>query len=626
MLSRTVTLTRASDSSGTAEIALSSEFEVERQDWFGERWIEVLEHDKDAIDLSRATRGLPLLFDHDTRQVIGRVEKIRLDKDKVLRAAVRFSASARGKEAAQDFADDILTEVSVGYRIKEMEKTGERNGVSIFRATKWELMEGSLVAVPADPTVGKDRGADDGTRPVLVRNTVPHDPPKGGEERKMPEAAAVPAPGGARVDEPKRSEKELAKLAKRYKMEDALGSWIERDFTPDQALEEVSAALGKRADEQEKVPPVVTDLGMPFKDRQRYSVIKAMRAISEGGWKGAEFEGEVSEAIAKEFGRSPGANSFFMPTGWGTRATGQLDTATSTQGQELVFIEPGSFIEMLRNKAKVLLLGGRHLPGLVGNMAFPRQTGAGTFSWTGEAPTADVTASNVTFDQLSMSPKTGMSMTLISKRLLAQSPSAQVNLESLVRSDIAAIHALAIDDAAINAGGTNKPNGLLATANSVSIIALGTNGVAPTYENVVDLFRDLAVTNAEVPSAALLTTPGIAAKLMKTQKFATTNGEAVWLGTFDDARVLGGNGGYRATSTNQVPSNLTKGTSTTICHAIIAGNFSELLIGEWGAMEVMVDPYTLAGRNLIRVISTQMLDIGLRHKDSFKLIKDALQS
>ncbi|HEV8456374.1 MAG TPA: phage major capsid protein [Gemmatimonadales bacterium] len=627
MLSRTVALTRASDSSGTPEIALSSEYEVERQDWFGERWIEVLDHSKDAIDLSRAKRGLALLLDHVTGQVIGRAEKFKLGEDKVLRAAVRFSNSTRGKEAAQDFADDILTDVSVGYRIAELELAGKRDGVSIYRAIRWEPMEVSLVAVPADPTVGKDRGANEGTRPVVIRKSLITDPPDGGKERTMPEGTQeAPAAGGAKVNvEAKRSEKDLAKLAKRFKMEDALGSWIERDFTPEQALEEVNTRLGETAAAQAKIPAVVTDLGMPQKDRAKYSMMRAMQAVANGDWKDAGFEREVSEAISKEFRTPPSdENAFFMPTGWGTRASGQLDTATSTQGQELVFIEPGSFIELLRNKTKVLLLGGRFLPGLVGNVSFPRQTGPGTFTWTGEAPTADVAASNMTFDQLAMTPKTGQSMTLVSKRLLLQSPSANVALESLVRSDIAAIHGLAIDSVSIGAGGTNTPNGILATANSVSVLALGTNGAAPAYVDTVNLFRDLAIANSIVESSAVLTTPGIAATLMKTQKFATTNGEAVWIGTFDDGRLLGQNGGYRAAASNQVPSNLTKGTSTTICHAIIAGNFAELMIGEWGAMEILVDPYTLAARNLVRIISTQMLDIGLRHKDSFKVIKDAL--
>jgi HK97 family phage major capsid protein len=102
--------------------------------------------------------------------------------------------------------------------------------------------------------------------------------------------------------------------------------------------------------------------------------------------------------------------------------------------------------------------------------------------------------------------------------------------------------------------------------------------------------------------------------------FASTNGQPVWTGGVEDGEV----NGYRAFASKQVPSNLTKGTSTTICSAIIFGNFQELIIGEWGTMEVIVDPYTLADRNLVKIVSVQMVDVGLRHVASFAAIQDAL--
>jgi HK97 family phage major capsid protein/HK97 family phage prohead protease len=583
-----------------------------------------LDHRASAIDMGRAAKGLSLLADHDTRTIVGRVEGIRLDKDGVLRGTPRFSRSVRGQEAKADFDDDIVTEVSVGYRIKEVEETGERGGVPVFTVRKWEPLEVSLVAVPADPTVGKGRAASESARPA-VREPLTPEPPQAGEKNMTDEAKPVSVSAGA-----SRGAEELAQIARSYKMAEALPEWIEKGFTRDQALEVVAREMQKQASRPApQAPADVLDLSP--RERKEFSVVKAAQAVMNGDWKEAGFERAVSEAIAKEFGKElSGDKSFYMPSRWGSdyakRVTGQLDTATSTQGQELVFIEPGSFIELLRNKAKVMALGGRFLPGMVGNVAFPRQSGAGTFSWTGEAPTADVTAAAQTFDQLSVSPKTGQSMVHVSKRLLHQSPSANVGLEALIRSDIAAIHALAIDSAAIKGtGSNNQPTGIISTS-GVSSTALGTNGAVPTYANLVDLFRDLAVANSIVDSAAILTTPGIAGKLMKTEVFASTSGSPVWGGTFDSGRVLGDNGGYRAASSNQVPSNLTKGTSTTICHAIIAGNFAELFIPEWGALEITVDPYTLAGRNLVRLISLQMIDVGIRHTASFKIITDALQA
>jgi hypothetical protein len=48
------------------------------------------------------------------------------------------------------------------------------------------------------------------------------------------------------------------------------------------------------------------------------------------------------------------------------------------------------------------------------------------------------------------------------------------------------------------------------------------------------------------------------------------------------------------------------------------------MIGEWGAMEVLVDPYTLAGYGMIAVTSFQMLDLVPRYAESFCKISDAL--
>jgi HK97 family phage major capsid protein len=80
--------------------------------------------------------------------------------------------------------------------------------------------------------------------------------------------------------------------------------------------------------------------------------------------------------------------------------------------------------------------------------------------------------------------------------------------------------------------------------------------------------------------------------------------------------------GYRAAVSNNVPSNLTFGTSTTVCHGAIFGNWAELLIGEWsGAMEVLVDPYTVASQNMIQTHVFVLVDIAVRHPASFTIAK-----
>lgn len=113
--------------------------------------IEVLSHEPDAVDLSRAADGLPLLFSHDQHQPIGIVEGVRL-VDRKLRGLLRFGSSARAQEVFADVEAGILKNVSVGYRVGAVRQTE-----SAIVVTKWSVLEASICAVPVDPTVGVGR-------------------------------------------------------------------------------------------------------------------------------------------------------------------------------------------------------------------------------------------------------------------------------------------------------------------------------------------------------------------------------------------------------------------------------------------------------------------------------------
>ena len=80
--------------------------------------------------------------------------------------------------------------------------------------------------------------------------------------------------------------------------------------------------------------------------------------------------------------------------------------------------------------------------------------------------------------------------------------------------------------------------------------------------------------------------------------------------------------GYRVASTNLVPSDLTKGTSTGVCSAVIFGNFSDLMIGMFGGLDILVDPYTGSSTGATRIAMYQDMDVAVRHAQSFAAIKD----
>ena len=289
-----------------------------------------------------------------------------------------------------------------------------------------------------------------------------------------------------------------------------------------------------------------------------------------------------------------------IPTNIGLVKRAGLDSASATKGQTTVFTEyGGSLIELLRNKAKVLMLGATVLSGLQGNVSFPRQTGGGTVSWVGENPGADVGESNLTLDQITLSPKTLQSTTSYSRQLLAQSV---VSIDTIVANDLALINALEIDRASLHgSGGSNQPQGLYAgSINSVPF------GGSVTFDKLVDMETEIAVDNADMDTMAYLTTPSVRGKAKKTPELANTINNAIWRNNEMN--------GQRAEATNQMSKTLGAGNNE---HGIILGVWSELLFGEWGALEIITDPYSKKKQGMIEVTTFNMVDIKRRYDEAF---------
>jgi HK97 family phage major capsid protein len=312
--------------------------------------------------------------------------------------------------------------------------------------------------------------------------------------------------------------------------------------------------------------------------------------------------------VAQKLGKQ--ARGFLVPFEVQKR---DLVVGTPTAGGNLVATDllAGSFIEVLRNAMVLPGLGTQMLTGLVGNVAIPKQTGAATAYWVAESNAP--TESQQTIGQVAMSPKTVGAYTEISRKLLLQS---SIDVESMVQTDLAAVLGLAIQQAAISGTGTsNQPAGLL-TLITPSVVG-GTDGAAPTWAHIVELESDVAVANALVENMAYLTNAKVRGKLKTTSKVPGQNG-FIWEN--GDTPL----NGYRAAVTNAAPSNLTKGTSTGVCSAIIFGNFRDLVIGMWGGLDLMVDPYSGSTSGTVRIVALQDVDVAVRYTESFATMVDAL--
>ena len=330
--------------------------------------------------------------------------------------------------------------------------------------------------------------------------------------------------------------------------------------------------------------------------------------------RGIMVNADIAQAAARMMIQRAATSSAAMQSYYRDLLVGTPTAGGNTVATELL---GSSFIELLRNAMILDKLGITWLRDLAGNLAIPSQTGGAATYWVGENGT--VTESQATFGQVVMTPKTIGALTDYSRRLLLQS---SIDVEVFVRLDLATGLGLGMQAAALNgAGASNEPMGLL-NAVGVGSVPGGVNGAAPTYDLMVDLESQVANANADAGNLAYVTNSKVRGKLRKTQEFASTNGKPVW--TSGRERGIGEVLGYDALVTNTMPSNLTKGTSAGVCSAIAFGNWADLMIGMWGGLDIMLDPYTGSASGMKRVVALQDCDVGIRNVASFAVMKDAL--
>jgi len=154
-------------------------------------------------------------------------------------------------------------------------------------------------------------------------------------------------------------------------------------------------------------------------------------------------------------------------------------------------------------------------------------------------------------------------------------------------------------------GSNNQPTGIY-TASNVNAVAMG--GV-PTFGKLVDMVTEVLKDNALAGSLAFATTPGMAGKLAQTVVAASTDTRMIWGGPLDNGNLAG----YKAIASNQVSAVLGGGSE----HGLIFGNWADAMIGMWGALELVVDPYAKKKQGMIEVTSFQLCDVALRHVGSF---------
>ena len=603
------------------------------QRWYGK---EILSHKKGAMVMGERQKTLPLLFNHNRDKLIGVVEKLDQDEHRTY-ATVRFSTSEEGQKAKAMVDERVLVNCSFQYEIRDYDEIrGENREDDQIIATSWEIFEVSLVTIPADSNVGVYRDFETNLKEkkMAIRDQENSENTVKDTEQQVKENVREAAIAEARraqteLENVRQSERQrienIYSLCRQFNIDD---SERENMIRSNESIENIRShvldLLGRRSASPVGAASrgVSDDMGLTAAERNNFSLVRALNAALTGDWSKAGFEREVSQTLAKRSGRE--TTGFFMPSD----ITMQRDTTPgymvgqATQGGNLVATElrAGSFIDLLRAKAMVTRMGATVISGLVGNVEIPRQTGASTTYWLAEngAPTE----SNATFDKVSLKPKTIGALSSISRNLLLQS---SMNVEAFVRNELAVSLALGIDLAALCGTGTNNQPTGIANVSGICTVEGGTNGGSLTFDKLIDMETQVATANADVTNMYYLCN---AATIGFLKKIKNTTGDYIWKPITEAVRngFPGEVNGYAVGRSNQVRSGLEKGTAKN-CHEIYFGNWADLLIGEWGFLEIDVNRYGDQWKSGgVEVRALQSIDIAVRHPKSFCLFSDALLS
>ena len=561
----------------TVRMAISSEEPVMRS--FG---MEVLEHSDDAIDLSFLKSGrAPLLLDHDPEKQVGVIESVSLDDSaRRLRATVRFGKGALAREAFDDVTDGIKANVSIGYSVQKM----ERKDKDTYVVKKFRIHEASLVSIPADVTVGVGRSSEPSQQPVIVTDNA--------KEQIMSEVDVQAVEAQARQAAQKNAA-QIVELGSRHNKSEmaqrAISEGVSIEEFRGQLLEEIGSIAA--VEDQE--------IGLSRKEVGKFSMLRAIHALANPtdrrAQEAAAFEFEASRAAAQQYGVT--AQGIMLPAevlrNWKRDMSAGSDgdlVAEDFKGEE--------FIDALRNASSVMQAGARMLGGLSGDVKIPKKTAASTAAFVASEGTA-AAESEMTIGNVSMAPKTLGAFTDVTRQLLIQS---SLDVEALIRDDLAQSIATAIDKAGLEGSGSSgNPEGILNTTgvNQVTNFAAAN----PTFAEVVTLETAVAEDNALMGNLSYILPASMYGALKTTEKATNTAQFVVEPG--------GTINGYQGIVSNQA----TAGN-------LYFGNFSDLLIGMFGGLDIVVDPYSNSTSGTVRVVALQSVDVAVRHAVSFAFGND----
>lgn len=600
----------------SVRVVASTETPVEVFDW--ER-LEVVREVLLAGGFSlRSGEQSPLLDSHSrwsVEDVLGSARNWSKGESTV-EADIFFASDEKSVEAEQKVRDGHVTDVSVGYMpiastfIKHGEKAvveGKEYEGPIRVTTKWRVHELSLVPIGADQFAkARSSGHQPMSEEEIKRiaeaiHNQQQEPPKPQGVRVMEKETLTPEELAKREQKRVQGIEEISReFATRIKGgEKAMEELKVAAIKLNRSLEEFRGVVFTRVNDGQPLQTPASQLGLTEKETRRYSLARIVQNFMEPSKFDIGFERECHQALMAK-GVSSSMGGMLIP--WDVQTAQRTELAPfmkradqtvgiASYGGNLVGTDyqAASFIELLRNKELAPQLGVTYMTGLNQNIAIPRQTAASTWVWVAEQ--SDYTQSDTTYGQLTMTAKMGGGHVKYSRKLAVQGTPA---IEGLVTNDLVRVAALGCDKALFHGTGTNQPTGIVLTSGVGSVA-----GASFGWPEAVELETDIFAGNGDIGSINHVMSP-VVRGLLKTRtmesgfpKYIIENNEM---------------NGYPVKVSNQITDGY-----------IISGVFSEVILADFGNMEILVNPYLGAVKGDVLVHIYRQIDIGVRQPAAFSV-------
>lgn len=448
--------------SRTVRLAFASDAPVDH--WIGPV---ILTTKPKNVRQDRMKQGLALLKDHDHREQIGIVENFSFDADGIIRGDARFSKGEDGEEVYQDVLDGIKRFVSVGFMMYELHVDSDKDGIITYRCDDWEPFEVSIVAVPADISVGVGRSLSEKQVSDAQQRAISDNTENNMDENKdkLPETPVDPLAAAAQARELIRTEiKATAEvigdvtLAHRYFQEKVLD---ERSTEP--SVDDFKAFARQALKVVTPKPPVID----PVEQARAQSNVQLATSVYRGGqlkaFKGTgghEKAYRAGQFLLATIGRQDRAAAFCREHGIAIeRAHGG---GQNSLGGFLVPDEFDATMIDLRVEYGVFRRNANVVPMSSDTKSRPRRTGGLTAY--GRSSGTATTESTKSWDNVTLVAKLWSVLTKYENEL---SEDAVINIGDDLVSEIAYAFAAKEDDCGFNGDGTDTYEGIVGVRNKL---------------------------------------------------------------------------------------------------------------------------------------------------------------